>query len=643
MIPREWGTIDFETLPIGQRPLAMPPKPVGLAIRTPWQPTRYIRWGHPTGNNGTFDEAHGQLIRLWESGLPVLCHNAKFDMEVALEWFGAPMLPWERIHDTQFLAFLCDPHARKLGLKELADDLLQWPPEEKDRMADWIADHTAGLLASYPWNRTWDKKEQRFKEPKKISKTEAGKWIFAVPGDIVDPYACGDVDRTDGLFKHLAPITEENGMWPAYNRERELMPILLMNEREGMRVNVPKLRHDSEQYQGCFDRAEEWLRTELKATGLNFDADQDVAETLQRRGIVKDEDWQTTADGSLSMSKDNLLPSMFSGPNGAAIASALGYRNRLKTCLTMFINPWLAQAEVNKGHITTNWNQTRGGSGGGTRTGRPSTDKHNFLNISKDFEGRTDGYIHPEFLGVVQLPLCRGYVLPDEGHTFLHRDFDGQELRVFAHFEQGQLWQAYQDDPSTDPHKVVGNELFRLTGLELERTKIKVLNFQAIYGGGVPAAQAKLNCSYAEAKEYKAFHDKALPGRVILNEEILKIVRQGDPIRTWGGRLYYPEQPRFDKKRGRVQTYEYKLINYEVQGSAADLTKECIIVWNRAKLPGCRFLVKVYDEINISAFTPEKDKHMALLREVMEEDRLTVPMRSSGKEGSNWGDLKKCA
>jgi DNA polymerase I-like protein with 3'-5' exonuclease and polymerase domains len=160
--------------------------------------------------------------------------------------------------------------------------------------------------------------------------------------------------------------------------------------------------------------------------------------------------------------------------------------------------------------------------------------------------------VHPDFLDVMKLPLCRKYILPDEGHTFLHRDFDGQELRVFAHFEQGQLWSAYQKDAAIDPHAIVGAELLRLTGIEMERTKIKVLNFQAIYGGGAPAAQRKLNCSLAEAKEYKAFHDKALPGRKILSEEITKLCRLGEPIRTLGGRLYFAEPPRFVKKLGRI-------------------------------------------------------------------------------------------
>ncbi len=375
-----------------------------------------------------------------------------------------------------------------------------------------------------------------------------------------------------------------------------------------------------------------------------------VAAILSERGIVPPENWSRTKgtkahpNGQLAMNKEDLRPEAFTGPNGAAIASALGYRNRLATCLNMFMRPWLIQAELMNGHITTNWNQVRQPNGG-TRTGRPSTDKHNFLNISKDFEGRTDGYVHPAFLDVPPLPLCRKYVMPDVGDTFIHRDFSGQELRVFAHFEQGQLWSAYQADPRIDPHQIVSDELAALMGQELERTKVKVLNFQAIYGGGAPAAQKKLNCSLAEAKQYKAFHDKALPGRKVLSEEILRVVRRGDPIVTLGGRLYYVEEPRFMKDLGRIQTFEYKLINYIVQGSAADLTKRAIIDWYNHAKRLCRFLVTVYDEINGSAPLGDWERQMAVLRECMEAPRLglTVPMLSDGKQGPNWGDLKKCS
>ena len=134
----------------------------------------------------------------------------------------------------------------------------------------------------------------------------------------------------------------------------------------------------------------------------------------------------------------------------------------------------------------------------------------------------------------------------------------------------------------------------------------------------------------------KAFHNKALPGRVTLNEEIKRIVQRDDPIRTWGGRLYYPEAPGAD---GRSKIY--KLINYIVQGSAADLTKQALIDWAAAG-PKARFLVTVYDEINLSCPVTLADGEMALLKEVMERPRLSVPMRSSGKRGPSWGLLEKC-
>ncbi len=616
-------TVDFETGAIRQRP-AYPPEPVGVAITWPGGQEQYYAWGHPTANNCTVNVGRQALIHAWESGLPLLFHNAKFDLAVAYEKLRLPRLPWDRVHDTMFLAYLCDPHARSLGLKPLAADLLAWPAEEREELDDWIWQHRAQL-------------EQTFGG--KVTKSKLGEWIWATPGDLCGRYAVGDVRRTSGLFEHLWPIVQREGMGAAYDRELQLLPILMENEETGMRVDLEGLEREIASYSLNFDTVEAWLRKTLQASGLSFDADADVANVLLERGVVPADKWERTKptkahpNGQLSVSKDNLLPEYFAD---SRIASALGYRNRLKTCLEMFMKPWHHQGAQRRGYISTSWNQTRNAGNGGTRTGRPSTSNPNFLNISNDFGGRDDGYKHPDFLGVAALPLCRKYILPDSGHTFLHRDFDGQELRVFAHFEQGALWSQYADDPTLDPHAFVGGELKRVAQREIERRKVKVLNFQALYGGGVPALQRKLRCSYAEGKELKAFHNKALPGRVILNEEIKRVVTRGDPIRTWGGRLYYPERPGPD---GRSKIY--KLINYIVQGSAADLTKQALIDWY-STAPRARFLVTVYDEINISAPLDCADSEMALLREVMEERRLTVPMRSSGKSGASWGDLTKC-
>ena len=596
----------------------------------------YLAFGHQNGtNNCTEAEAKEWLWKVWQSNIPLLAHNLKFDTAVVEEAWGFPRLPWTRTQDSMFLAYLADPHSQSLGLKDLANDLLGIPPEEKDTMAAWIMTNSAMLLARWP-------QFAKSAGSTKITKSQVGAWVFACPPELVAPYAIGDVTRTRALFDHLLPLIERNGMGAAYDRERQLMPILMDNEREGMRTDLAKLETDIYLYDRAFDGAEDWLRTVLRAGGLNFDADQDVAAVLVERGIVNEDEFPRTAptarnpNGQLSMSKENLLPELFRGEGGAQIASVLGYRNRLATCLKMFMKPWQAQASRNNGYITTNWNQTRGGdSGGGTRTGRPSTDRHNFLNISKNFIGRDDGYLHPE--GLPPLPLVREYILPDEGHMFLHRDFSGQEMRVFAHFEQGDLYRQYMANPATDPHTFIGGELKRVAGREIDRTKVKTLNFQGMYGGGVPALQRKLRCTVQEAQELKRFHNDALPGRVLLGDEIKRVVRRGDPIRTWGGRLYYPERAGVD---GRSK--EYKLINYLIQGSAADLTKQAIIDWHNHPARTSRFLVTVYDEINISAAPDQSEAQMKLLKDVMEAPRLTVPMLSDGKRGDSWGRLVKC-
>jgi len=169
---------------------------------------------------------------------------------------------------------------------------------------------------------------------------------------------------------------------------------------------------------------------------------------------------------------------------------------------------------------------------------------------------------------------------------------------------------------------------------------IKVVNFQSIYGGGVPALVRELGITTAEAKEFKQFHNQALPGRVILNEEIKRVVNGGDPIRTWGGRAYFPEPPK--RVNGRHMDFIYKLLNYLVQGSAADITKEALIRWynHPDRHPEDRFLVTVYDEINISAPRWRWREAMRVLQEAMESIELDVAMLSSPKVGLSWGTAK---
>lgn len=617
---------DFETAGIKRRP-DYPPKPVGISLIMPGEKkSTYYGWGHPTKNNCTEAQGYAQVRKAWalarSKKIPLLFQNGKFDIDVAEVHCGVPRLDWSLYHDTMYLIFLHDPHAETYSLKPAAERILGMPPEEQDIVKEWVLAHRQEISSKYGLDKLF-------------ALSEWGAYICEAPGDIVGKYADGDTVRTLKLFNHLLPDIWARDMMQAYDRERRLMPILLENERQGMRVDRKTLGRDIEIYEVAKEKTDAALRKRLKTPGLNVDSDAEVATALKKSGIVTN--FVLTPTGKDSVSKKNLTIDLFTDPE---VFRMLGYRNRLTTCLSMFMRRWyLISAKT--GYINTSWNQVRqsraGGNNNGTRTGRPSTVEPNFLNLSKDWYDKGDGYEHPLKLDVPKLPLVRQYILPDTGGVFLHRDYNQQELRLLAHFENNLLMEEYARNPRMDIHQFVADLIEQITGIKLSRRETKIINFGLLYGMGLGKLSDSLETDVLQTKRIKQGQMAALPGLKQLQADINALAKGGDPIRTFGGREYYPEPPR--KIGGRLVDFIYKLLNYLIQGSAADVTKEAIIRHDEIKRES-RFLVSVYDEINISAPKGAYKREMALLREAMEGiEGIDVPMLSDGKSGPNWGAL----
>jgi DNA polymerase I-like protein with 3'-5' exonuclease and polymerase domains len=633
--------IDFETDGIEPRP-DYPPRPAGFAIRKPgMKKSRYYAFGHPTENNCSKEEAERVLADAWTGKYPLLFQNAKFDYDVSLVHMGMKPLPWNRMHDTLYQLFLHNPHAKSFSLKPAATELLNMPPEERDVMNEWIVRNV----------------------PESTEKT-AGAYIARAPGKLVGEYANGDVERTLLLHQMLYPKIVKRGMLPAYNRECELMPILLENETQGINVDVEQLSYDVALYKEVLEFCDSWLRKRLNASNLNIDGDKEFADALERCGVVTEFNYtkptKNFPNGQRSVSKKNLTLDMF---NDKQIASVYGYRNRLATCLRMFMESWLNTAVKTGGLIHTSWNQVRQSHGtdarnfAGARTGRLSSSP-NFQNIPKGFEDRGDGWEHPAFLAkqkitfksngktttvlFPQLPLMRKYLLPDnEDHVWGHRDYSQQELRILAHFEDGELLAAYLANPKLDVHSIVHDGIKQYTDQDFIRGKVKQFVFQRLYGGGVPALTSALGCDVATIRRVLSAMDRALPGYHALEKAVRSAGRQGDCICTQGGREYYSEPASFSKKHGRMMTYEYKLLNYLIQGSAADCTKQALINYHNHPKRRSRFLVTVHDEINCSMPRKALKEEMAILNECMMDVKFDLPMLSEGKVGENWGSLTK--
>ena len=169
--------LDFESDAIETRP-DYPPKPAGLAVYIEGEKPYYMAWGHPTKNNWAYSEAREILQGILQAeDAQFIFHNAPFDCAIIEEKMGLTV-PWERVHDTMLQAFLLDPFG-ELSLKPLAELHLGEAPTERDAVRDWLV--AAGICRAN--DKAW------------------GAHIAKAPGDVVAPYAIGDVRKTLNLYK----------------------------------------------------------------------------------------------------------------------------------------------------------------------------------------------------------------------------------------------------------------------------------------------------------------------------------------------------------------------------------------------------------------------------------------------------------
>ena len=597
-------TLDCETEAIVGNPVADPPAAHGFAYRIPGYPSGYLHW-KGEGANSKWSECSDFLTRLLESGDDFLFHNAAFDLSVLRSSF--PYCPWdllkpERVHDTMFLLYLADPYAPTLSLKPSAERYLQQPPVERDALTEWILSHV----------------------PEATRKT-AGAYICRAPVSLIAPYAIGDVDRTFGLYEHLIDKVPRE----PYDRERLLLPILMAGSKRGIRVARGPLEECLERSTAALDAADSRVRATLQAPGLDPSDGAGLVYALEQSGLVGENDWIRTPTGEKSTAKGN-LEKVIKDPELLAL---LKYRSSLQTCLSTFIGNWLTMSEADD-RLHPEWNQVRTHENGGrygTRTGRLSCSNPNLQNVPTEFD-----QVIPE--GLPELPFMRQFLLPEEGHVWCKRDYSSQEIRIAAHFEDGPLLAAYRENPTLDPHKMASDMIFKLLGKSFTRKHTKITGFQIIYGGGANAIASQVGCSYSEGQELKDAYLTAMPGIRELAKDTSRRGRSGEPVTTWGGRHYYREiSAKFPGK-----DFSYKLLNYLIQGSAADQTKQSLIDWDKTRYPESKFLATVHDEINISVPIDEWEVHMEHLKETMNAPRLDCPTLSEGFIGENWHEIEAC-
>ena len=480
-------------------------------------------------------------------------------------------------------------------------------------------------LNSLSWDYLgYGKNESTLNEAAKDWGVDPKAELWKLPATFVGGYAERDASLTLELWQLLKREISNQDVESIFNLETELFPCLVDMRFKGVRVDVPQAHKLKQQ----LEKQEKELLLEIKKETQiepQIWAARSIAKVFDKLKLPYERTEKTKAP---SFTKNFL--SEHKHPLVQKIAKAREVNKAHTTFIDTIIN------YEHKGRIHADINQLRGDSGG-TVTGRFSYRNPNLQQIparNKD-------------LG----PLIRGLFIPEENCTWGCFDYNQQEPRLVVHYASlykfpsaYNVVDSYQNNPDTDFHKIVAEMA------NIPRTQAKTINLGLFYGMGKAKLQAELGVSIEKAEElFQMYHGKVPFVKQLMHVASNRAQEHGQ-IRTLLGRLcrfhlWEPNQfgmhkalPHNEALRehgpGIKRAYTYKALNKLIQGSAADMTKKCMLeLYKENIIPH----IQIHDELDISV---ESDKQAKRIIEIMESAvDLEIPNKVDYESGKNWGDI----
>lgn len=535
-----------------------------------WRPgfTRLIQFGD--GGTGWTIGLHlwkGLAVQALEQYTgPVVAHNAKFDMH-ALRVAGLPVPADSQWHDTMLQHTLLYP-LRFHGLKSASDQLV-------DANASKASDMLDQAMRANKW--TWETIP------------------YEVP--VYSVYAGLDTILCARLYEKMAPQIAKR-FAHAYEIEMQTANIMYRTEQRGMRADIDYCERLLDKYQ----REMEQLAGKLGAFGItNPNSDAQIIAYLK-----EEEDWEPeefTDKGNIKFNKQ-----VKSGLDFEIVGLVNEYGRRLK---------WSSYVEK---ILTTHDNGIVYPS---IKTSQAVTGR---MSIGSDKKEKGTG--KPVAIPFQQLPHvyeARRCILPRyDGQVLRPIDYDSQEIRVLAHYSQEPgLLDAIRS--GVDLHLYTAEKIYGevMEKDDPRRNIAKMCRYLQVYGGGASKLSAAVGISIEEAVDFKAKDDQAFPG---IKQFTSSIARTGKAryqqsgrgfIESWGGRELEVDPPKYID--GELKDFWYKLSNYIIQGSCADLLKRKIVALDCAGLMEYVDL-PVHDELVISvADDGEGDAIAHEIKDIMED------------------------
>ena len=247
-------------------------------------------------------------------------------------------------------------------------------------------------------------------------------------------------------------------------------------------------------------------------------------------------------------------------------------------------------------------------------------------------------------------PEMRELFIPENDCWMFACDYSQIEYLLLAHFAQGPQaeWFRAQANAGVDFHTTVQQSMNFP-----ERTIVKTLNYGKMYGMGI---NKMMQLNYVVFSKLAAdrgmdilqfctwindLYNEKMP---VIKDTMLSIqnlAKVQGYVTSLSGRHHHRPRPYFDPTTGKWNDGIYKMTNYLIQGSAADILKKGLLdAWNSGVFNILKMHITVHDE-NVCSVPKVKEgvEAAAELEACMNnayKDRLLVPMKAVGGIGDNW-------
>ncbi len=512
---------------------------------------------------------------------PLICHNIAFEAR----WFDVQSrwdIPWHRAHDTMIMAHVVDPLGSG-ALKRLAALHI-------DSRAVALQDTLDVELVKNGW--TWG----------------------TVPTNFTPYWSYGALDCVlttrlwEMFYKQCGP---EGPYQRAYELEMATRKIVTRMEINGARVDLDYSQRKYDELTAYTESVKKWARDTYG--GVSITSNVQLVRLFESLGA---EITEFTPTGQKSCTKDQLKILQRDGNTevSALADTVLKQRKADKLAGTYFSN-FLTESIDGIVHPSV---KTLG-----ARTSRMSITNPALQTLPKGDD-------------VVR----RAFIPKDEDHVIITSDLDQVEFRMFASLSNDtNLINLFHlaDATGSDPFTEIGREVYNdptMQKSDKRRGLIKSMIYGRLYGAGVAKQALTAGVAEIQMKQTSDAFDNRFPGMSYFQRQIedigmrrLKSEGQGY-VYTWTGR-------RLPCDEGRV----YTLVNYLIQGGAAEVFKSNLVKLDQADLTEM-LIVPVHDEIVLQAPREDAEEIKQLVKQCMTTtEGWAVPL-TADVDGplETWGD-----